>query len=60
MDVLGWQNVLVAFGVVILVVLPASLALASPASSAGTSLAASQSMRQARSSKRSSIVPTCC
>jgi predicted MFS family arabinose efflux permease len=39
--------VLVAFGVVILVVLPASLALASPASSAGTSLAASQSVRQA-------------
>ena len=46
MDLLGWQNALVAFGVVILVVLPASLALASP-SSAGTSPAASQSLREA-------------
>jgi MFS family permease len=47
MDVLGWQNALVAFGVVILVVLPASLALASPSSSAGASPAASQSLREA-------------
>jgi MFS family permease len=46
MDLLGWQNALVAFGVVILVVLPASLALASPLSSAA-SLVASQSLREA-------------
>src|SRR5262249_57973757 len=35
MDTLGWQNALVAFGVVILVVLPASLTLAAPSSAAG-------------------------
>jgi predicted MFS family arabinose efflux permease len=47
MDMLGWQNALIAFGIVILVVLPASLALASPPSAAGTSPAASQSLRDA-------------
>jgi MFS family permease len=46
MDLLGWQNALVAFGVVILVVLPASLALASSAA-VGASPAASQSLREA-------------
>src|SRR5262249_24684552 len=49
MDLLGWQNALVAFGVVILVVLPASLTLAAPSSAAGASPAASQSLREALS-----------
>ena len=47
MDALGWQNALLAFGVVILVVLPAALALASPRSATAATAAASQSMRQA-------------
>jgi MFS family permease len=47
MDAFGWQNALLAFGVVILVVLPAALALASPRSGAAATAAASQSMRQA-------------
>src|SRR3984885_9972996 len=45
MDQLGWQHALVVFGIIVLVVLPASLALASPA--AETAHAASQSLRQA-------------
>ncbi len=49
MDALGWQNALVAFGVVILIVLPASIALASPPSPTDATPAASQSMRQALS-----------
>jgi MFS family permease len=47
MDTLGWQNALMTFGVVILAVLPAALALASPRSSADAAQTASQSMRQA-------------
>ena len=47
MDALGWQNALLVFGIVILVVLPAALALASPRSGAATTTAASQSMREA-------------
>ena len=49
MDTLGWQNALVVFGVVVLVVLPASLALASPSSPTDAAPAASQSLRQALS-----------
>jgi MFS family permease len=44
-DKVGWQHGLVAFGVIVLAVLPASLALASPA--AEETKAASQSLRQA-------------
>jgi MFS family permease len=47
MDMLGWQNALIAFGIVILAVLPAAMALASPRSSVDATPAASQSMRQA-------------
>ena len=49
MDAVGWQNALVVFGVVVLVVLPASLALASPSSPADAAPAASQSLKQALS-----------
>jgi MFS family permease len=45
MDQIGWQHALVVFGIVVLAVLPASLALASPA--AETAHAAPQSLRQA-------------
>jgi MFS family permease len=44
-DTIGWQQALVVFGVVVLAVLPASLALMSPATE--TAQAASQSLRQA-------------
>jgi MFS family permease len=47
MDMLGWQNALIAFGVVILAVLPAAMALASSGSTADATPAASQSMRHA-------------
>jgi MFS family permease len=47
MDTLGWQHALVAFGIIMLAVLPASLVLASPAGE-GTQVA-SQSLRQALS-----------
>jgi MFS family permease len=49
MDAVGWQNALVVFGVAVLVVLPASLALASPSSPTDAAPAASQSLRQALS-----------
>ena len=49
MDTLGWQKALIVFGVVVLVVLPASLALASPSSPTDAAPAASQSLRQALS-----------
>lgn len=45
MDQFGWQHALVVFGVMVLAVLPASLALAAPA--AETTQAAAQSLRQA-------------
>src|ERR1700731_4671735 len=44
-DRIGWQHGLVVFGIVVLAVLPASLALASPAAQTGQ--AASQSLRDA-------------
>ena len=49
-DTLGWRNALVTFGVIILLVLPFSIALASPRSAAAdTTPVASQSMQQALS-----------
>jgi MFS family permease len=48
MDKFGWQQALIAFAIIILVVLPASLVFAaSPAAEEGATPAASQSMRQA-------------
>jgi MFS family permease len=47
MDTLGWQNALVVFAAVILLVLPASLALASPPAATDATAAAAQSMREA-------------
>jgi MFS family permease len=47
MDQFGWQHALVVFGIVVLAVLPASLALASPP--AETTHVVSQSLRQALS-----------
>src|SRR6516225_8709882 len=45
MDTLGWQNALVVFAAVILLVLPASLALASPPAATDATAAAAQTMR---------------
>ena len=47
MDKIGWQHALIAFAVIMLVVLPASLVFASPPAVEGATPAASQSMRQA-------------
>ena len=59
MDVLGWQNALVAFGIVILIVLPA-LAGARVAGVVGGTSAAARNRCERRSPKRSGIAPTCC
>jgi MFS family permease len=48
MDQFGWQNALVVFGAVVLLVLPASVALAaSPRTATDATAAAAQSMREA-------------
>jgi MFS family permease len=47
MDAFGWQNALVVFGVVVLLVLPAAVALASPPAATDATAAAAQSMRKA-------------
>ena len=60
MDVFGWQNALVTFAIVILVVLPASLALATPPSSARDLARPLRSRCDRRSAKRLGIAPMCC